>query len=311
MSEVLGAEPRRESGITLHALRTFVVVVDAGSFSRAAAELGVSQPNVSSQLGGLERACRVPLLRRRPRLELTEAGRDLLVRARLILSRLKEFESSVDALHDLRRGRISVGLSGPHVAMQRIASFMAAYPAITVSTRIGNTSALLADIAQCRIDVAMVALAEPAPGLSCTRVFDLRLALCVPRGHALAGRSRIRPEEIAGLPVIRREEGSVTRQVAERVFAAAGIAPGGGLEVIGREALKEAIVAGLGVGVLFAHEAAGDSRLVAVEIAGAAARAGIHAVALEESLDIPTVRAFVDHLLARYAGPWVAAEEAP
>ena len=194
--------------------------------------------------------------------------------------------------------------------MQRIASFMAAHPAITVSTRIGNTSALLADIAQCRIDVAMVALAEAPAGLSCTRIFDLRLALCVPRDHALAGRSRVKPEEMAGLAFIRREEGSVTRQVAERVFGAAGIVPVTTLEVIGREAMKEAIVAGLGVGVLFAHEAAGDSRLVAVEIAGPAARAGIHAVALEESLDIPTVRAFVDHLLARYAGPWTAAGEA-
>lgn len=305
MAEAL-AEERREGGITLAALRTFIAVVDAGSFSRAAAELGVSQPSVSSQLTGLERACRVALLRRRPRLEVTEAGRDLLVRARLILSRLAEFEHSVDALHDLKRGRISVGLSGPHVAMRRIASFIAEHPAIAVSTRIGNTAALLADVAQCRVDVAMVALAAGVPGLASTRIFDLRLALCVRRDHALAGRARVPAGELAGLRFIRREEGSVTRQVAERVFAAAGVVPEVGLDVIGREAMKEAIAAGLGVGVLFAHEAEGDSRLAAVEIAGPEARAGIYAVALAESLEIPTVRAFVDHLLARYAGPWSA-----
>ncbi len=308
MAEAL-AEERREGGITLAALRTFVAVVDAGSFSRAAAGLGVSQPSVSAQLTGLERACRVPLLRRRPRLEVTEAGRDLLVRARLILSRLAEFEHSVDALHDLRRGRISVGLSGPHLAMRRIASFIAAHPAIAVSTRIGNTAALLGEVAQCRVDVAVVAMVEAAVGLACTRVFDLRLALCVRRDHGLAARAleegaRVRAEDLAGLPFIRREEGSVTRQVAERVFGAAGVVPEVALEVIGREAMKEAIVAGLGVGVLFAHEAEGDARLAAVEIAGAEARAGIYAVALAESLEIPTVRAFVDHLLARYGGPW-------
>lgn len=298
MAESPGGGSRRESSITLSALRTFLTIVDAGSFSRAAAELRVSQPSVSTQLGSLERACRVPLLRRRPRLALTDAGRDLLVRARLILARLEEFEASVDALTSLKSGRIAVGLSGPHVAMRRIASFIADYPAVAVSTRTGNTSALLADVAQCRIDVALVALAETPTGLSCTRILDLRLALCVPRGHPLAQRSRVEPAEIAGLAVVRREEGSVTRQVAERVFRAAGIAPRIAFEISGREAMKEAVVAGLGVGLLFAHEAEGDGRLAAIEISGPEAQAGIHAVALEESLGIPAVRAFVDHLLA-------------
>ncbi len=303
MLEPLPDDARRDPGITLNALRTFVAVVDAGSFSKAAADLGVSQPSVSLQLNSLERACRVLLLRRRPRLELTDAGRDLLVRARLILSRLDEFEGSVDALRTLKRGRLTVGLSGPHVAMQRIAGFVQAHPAIELATQIGNTSTLLADVAQCRIDVGIVALTAALPALSCTRIFDLRLALCVPRDHPLATRSRIAARDLAGLPYIRREAGSVTRQVAEWVFETAAVTPDTRMEVTGREAMKEAIVAGLGVGVLFAHEADGDSRLSAIEIAGPAGRAGIYAVALEESLDIPTVRAFVDHLIAQYETP--------
>jgi DNA-binding transcriptional LysR family regulator len=306
MAEALPEEGRRDPGITLAALRTFVAVVEAGSISKAAAEMGVSQPSVSIQIAGLERACRVPLLRRRPRLDLTEAGRDLLVRARLILARLEQFEVSVDALRTLQRGRLSLGLSGPHLAMRRIAGFLAAHPGIALSTRIGNTSALLGEVAQCRVDVALVAMAAPVTGFSCTRIHDVRLALCVPRDHALAGRRRVAPAALAGLPFIGREDGSVTRQVAERVFAAAGVQPELRFEVTGREAMKEAIVAGLGVGVLFDHEAEGDSRLAAVEIAGPEGRAGIYAVALEESLDIPAVRAFIDHLLAEYRGPWRA-----
>jgi DNA-binding transcriptional LysR family regulator len=302
MAEAPPDEGRRDSGITLAALRTFVAVVDAGSLSKAAADLGVSQPSVSIQLAGLERACRVPLLRRRPRLDLTEAGRDLLVRARLILGRLDQFEVSVDALRTLRRGRLSVGLSGPHVAMPRIASFLAAHPGIVLSTRIGNTSALLGEVMQCRIDIAIVAMTAPASGLSCTRIHDLRLAVCVPRDHALARRSRVAPQALAGLPFIGREEGSVTRQVAERVCAAAGIRPELRFEVSGREAMKEAIVAGLGSGVLFHHEAEGDSRLATVEITGPEGRVGIYAVAMEESLDIPAVRSFVDHLVGAYEG---------
>jgi LysR family transcriptional regulator, low CO2-responsive transcriptional regulator len=294
---------RRESGITLSALRTFVTVVDAGSFSKAALDLGVSQPSVSIQLNSLERACNVLLLHRRPRLELTDAGRDLLVRARLIISRLEEFEGSVNELRALKRGRLSVGLSGPHVVMPLLAGFVEKHPSLLLSTRIGNTSTLLADVAQCRIDVGIVAMAEAVAALSCTRIVDLRLALCVRRDHAIAKRRAVRPELIAAMPFIMREEGSVTRQIAERVFAASRVKPDIRLEVTGREAMKEAIVAGLGIGVLFAHEADGDSRLVAVEFAEGPASAGIYAVALRESLDIPVVGAFIEHLAAHGKRP--------
>ena len=286
--------PRRDFGITLSALRTFIAVVEQGSFSRAAVALGVSQPSVSVQLNSLERACRVLLLHRRPRLELTDAGRDLLVRARLIVSRLAEFERSVDDLHALQQGHLLVGLSGPHVALRLIAGFVEQHPAITLATRVGNSAMLLEDIAQCRIDVGIVALGAPSGGLWCRRLMGLELALCVPRGHAMAGRKRVAPEDFVDLPYIRREAGSVTRETAERVFGLA--APVARLEITGREAMKEAIVAGLGVGVLFAHEADGDDRLAVIPIAWGEESAAIYAVALEESRDIPVVGAFLAHL---------------
>ena len=295
----VNAESRHESGITLSALRTFVAVVDAGSFSKAAMALGVSQPSVSIQLNSLERACRVLLLHRRPRLELTDAGRDLFVRARLIISRLEEFEDSVGELRDLRRGHLSVGLSGPHVAMPLIGSFIERNPSLTLSTRIGNTSALLADVAQCRIDGGIVAMMGAAPSLSCAKVVDLQLALCVRSDDPLARRRSIKPGDLAARPLIMREEGSFTRQITERIFAAAGVAPNVRMEVVGREAMKEAIVAGLGIGVLFAQETAGDSRLGTVALPGAPPGMAIYAVTLAESLEIPVVQAFIEHVTMR------------
>jgi LysR family transcriptional regulator, low CO2-responsive transcriptional regulator len=291
-----GVGVRRESAITLSALRTFAAIVDTGSFSRAAVALGVSQPSVSIQLTSLERACNVPLLHRRPRLELTDAGRDLLVRARLIISRLEEFEDSVKDLHALTRGRISVGLSGPHATMPLIASFVELHPGIALTARVGNTATLLEDIAQCRIDVATVAMVEPSAALSCTRIADLRLAACVRRDDPIARRRSVAPAELVSRRFLFREEGSVTRLVTESAFAGAGVLPGPGMQVTGREAMKEAIVAGLGIGTLFTHEVEGDERLAAIPIAGAPTNAGIYAVALEESLDIPVVGAFIAHL---------------
>lgn len=294
------ASARRETGITLAALRTFVTVVEAESFSRAAGLLGISQPGVSSQLQSLEQACGVLLLRRRPRLSLTDEGRDLFVRARLIIGRLEEFEDSVGGLRGLNHGRLSVGLSGPHIAMPLVGSFNEAHPAVALTTRVGNTSALLADIGLCRIDVAIVALDAPAKGLECTKVADLRLALCVRRDDPLARRRRLKPGMLAGREVIAREEGSVTRQMAGRMMGMTRLKEQVRMEVTGREALKEAVVAGLGVGFLFAHEVEGDSRLTAVEFEGAPS-AAIYAVALRESLEIPVVRAFMDHVTNRPA----------
>jgi len=185
----------------------------------------------------------------RTRIALTDAekaGRDLLVRARLIIARLEEFEASVGELGALERGRLVVGMSGPHLVMPLIASFVTAHPSIVLETRIGNTSTLLDDVAQCRIDVGIVALTEALASVACTRIADLRLALCVRRGDPMARRQMVRGDQIGGLQFIMRERGSITRVVAERVFAAARVAPVTRFEVTGREAMKEAIVAGLG-----------------------------------------------------------------
>ena len=112
----------------------------------------------------------------------------------------------------------------------------------------------------------------------------------------MAKRRSIRPGDIAARPLIVREEGSFTRQITERIFVAAGVTPMVRMEVVGREAMKEAIVAGLGIGMLFAQETAGDSRLGTVALAGAPPGTAIYAVSLAESLEIPVVRAFIEHV---------------
>lgn len=122
------AAERREGRISLTALRCFVAVAEGGGLSRAAERLGLSQPTVSVTLAGLERACGTLLLHRRPRLLLTDAGRDMLVRARLVLSRMQELETSISAFRGLSRGSLTVGFSTPFFAMPMIAAFLRDHP---------------------------------------------------------------------------------------------------------------------------------------------------------------------------------------
>ncbi len=296
-----GPPARREGGITLSALRAFVAVAEAESFSGAARALGVTQPSVSIQLAALEQACGVLLCHRKPHLALTEAGRDLFVRARLILSRVSEFEASVMDLREVSRGRLSIGLSAPHLAMPLIAAFADQHPTVQITTAVGNTATLLDDVGRCRIDIGIMTLMDLPPQFACTLIAAPRLALSVRRDDPLAKRSSVRVAELAGRPFILREEGSLTRQTLEMAFAAEGIPLKPRFVLGSREAMKEAVAAGLGLGALFEDEHDHDTRLKAVPFVGLPHATGVYAVALKESLDIPTVRSFIDRIPVRRA----------
>ncbi len=284
------ARGRREGGISLAALRCLVAVAEGGSLSRAAEQLGISQPTVSVTLAGLERAAGTLLLHRRPRVALTEAGREMLVRARLVLSRMQELEGSVSAFRALRRGSLAVGFSTPAFAMPMIAAFLRDHPVISLRTRLGNTAGLLEALAACEIEVAVMTLIDPVEGMACRKLADQRLVACLPRRGAPA---RISLEEVAAGPLVLREPGSMTRRMLERALASRGLAPQIRLEVGSREAAREAIAAGIGLGVVLDGELGGDARLAAVPLDGPPILGGVHVVALPESLDLPAVQAFI------------------
>ncbi|MEI6160581.1 MAG: LysR family transcriptional regulator, partial [Roseococcus sp.] len=231
---------RREGGISLNALRCFAAVVEGGSISRAAEILGVSQPTISVTLTGLERACGSLLLHRRPRLALTDAGQDLLARARLVLGRMEELEETMRQSRELRRGSITIGLSTPAHAMPCIAALMAAHPELRVRTRLGNTNGLLEALAVCEIEVAIMTLTQPLEGMSCTLLVSQRLIACVP---VSTPRAAISLEELAQGPLVLRESGSMTRAMMEAAFAAHGLSGRIAIEVGSREAAREAVAA--------------------------------------------------------------------
>ena len=106
--------------------------------------------------------------------------------------------------------------------------------------------------------------------------------------------------ELAGEPLVVREAGSMTQQLLDRALADRGLAPQVRLRVASREALKEAVAQGIGLGAVLHDEAGSDTRLRVVPITGIAVRAGIYAVSLKESIDLPAVAAFV--ALAAKAG---------
>ncbi len=281
---------RREGGITVAALRAFVAVVEAGGFSAAAQMLGLSQPSVSAQVHNLEEACGLRLLHRRGRLELTEDGRTLLVRARLALARVDEFARAAGDLTALRGGRLVLGFSSPAFAMPLLARFSAAHPQVEIATRIGNTGRLLADLAGCQADVAVMACAAPPGEHETVVIARLALGLAVRVDDPLARLAAVPLQAARPALLIQREPGSMTRLLFERAHAAP-LPPS--LVVGSREALKEAVAAGLGQGLLFEGETAHDPRLAFVPFCAPEVSAVVCAVALREMRDVPAVAAFL------------------
>jgi DNA-binding transcriptional LysR family regulator len=98
--------------------------------------------------------------------------------------------------------------------------------------------------------------------------------------------------------LVLREPGSQTRSLLESQLAREGLVPQVAMHAGTREAMREAVAAGLGVGAMFEDEHGHDARLAMVALQGVDARPGVYAVLLKESLGIPSVRAFVDHILS-------------
>jgi DNA-binding transcriptional LysR family regulator len=284
--------PRNEA-LSLSGLRAFVMVVEEESFSRAAEKLGLSQPTVSLQVQALEQACGVRLLIRSRKPALTREGRELLVKARLVLGGLQELESAISGLRNLTHGRISLGFSSPQHALPVLARFLVQHPQVEVSTRAGNTDSLLGDIAACRVDVAVVTLEHLPDGFHCLPIARQRLVLCVRRDHPWAQKRSVRLDQLASQPVVLRELGSMTRRMFERVCSESRISPKQRLEVCTREALKEAVASGLGAGVILDGEFGSDERLQIVRLANPVPDASVYAVCLESASELPAIAAFL------------------
>jgi DNA-binding transcriptional LysR family regulator len=287
---------RRENGsLSLGALRAFVAVVEHGSFSNAAVALGVSQPNISNQISTLEQLCGLRLLHRRTQKQtLTDAGRELYTRARLVISRVDDFESAADLFCGLRRGHLSIGFSTPSTAMKLVSQFISTYPEIDISTRLGNTRSLTQDVMECKIDLAIISLLDPEPTLACYLVSSQSLNLVVPVTHPFAQRDFIEARELGGVPLILREEGSVTRALTEIALGRDLSSVENGFVVESREAVREASAHGVGFGCILDGEIGHDIRLKALPVRGLTRTAGTYIVSLRENMEIPAVSAFVN-----------------
>ena len=284
-------------------LRAFHAVASAGSFTRAARSLGVTQPTLSAQVKALEDDYGVALFDRRGRgIVVTTLGEQLLEITRRMFLFEEEAGELLGRARDLTTGHLRVGADGPYHVVPFLASFAERYPAVHISLAIGNSEEILDSLIHYRADVAIVADIAADPRLERILCAEHRLVAFVPRQHGWARRRGVRIGDFEGQPIIMRETGSKTRQLFELAIAKAKVRSRVVMEIESREAVREAVAAGLGIGLVSEAEFGHDERLVAVPITGAELGTREYLVCLKERRRLRIVSAFFDQAYLRLTG---------
>jgi DNA-binding transcriptional LysR family regulator len=273
----------RAEWLDLHKLRVFVAVAERQHFTRAAEELGISQPALTAHVRDLERHLGTPLFERAGRgVRLTDAGHLVLGYARRMLALAVELEEAVDDVKGLRAGELRIGASttiGEYLLPPALAAFRRAYPGVRIAVEIANTTHIADRLRHGELHLGLIGEPLDDPDLTCEPCWDDELVLIVPPGHAWAGRI-LALADLDGMPLVEREAGSATRGVAEAALAGAGVRPAVTLELGGTEAVKGAVMAGLGVAFVSACA-------VARELAtGHLARSTVPALAMRRQFQV-------------------------
>jgi LysR family transcriptional regulator, low CO2-responsive transcriptional regulator len=242
--------------VTLRQLRIFEAVARHHSISRAAAELHLTQPAVSMQVKQLEEQIGVPLLEQvGRRLFLTEAGKELRGHARGISERIDSLNAAMEQFRGLERGllRLAVVSTANYFVPGLIAQFSQRHPGVRVALQVANRDEVLATLADNGTDLAITGRPPENADVVAQAFMDNPLVVIAAPRHPLAGARSVALARLAEETLVVREPGSGTRAAVERHLAAHGLTPRTGCEIHTNEALKQAVRAGLGIGIVSAQ----------------------------------------------------------
>ncbi|HEY9278745.1 MAG TPA: LysR substrate-binding domain-containing protein [Eoetvoesiella sp.] len=240
-------------GISIRQLETFVAIATTGSARAAAEKLFVTQPAASMALGELERQLNATLFDRvQGRLRLSPRGKELLPLAQEIIERIHELARQSDEQPLILSGELSLGASntiGNYLVGELLGPFMAAHPGVALKVSVDNTDTIINDLLEHRVDVGCIEGPVNHPKIDVLPWRDDALVVCAAPSHPLASYRRLQPEHFKGAKWILRERGSAMRVMSEQALTSL---PAGQiiLELGQVEAIKQAVIAGLGIACL-------------------------------------------------------------
>lgn len=242
---------------TLRQLQVFAAIVRHSSFTRAAEELFLTQPTVSMQIKKLTNAIGLPLFEHVGRNIIpTEAGYELYDACNKVFDALSDLEMKVDDLKGMKRGRLRIAsiTMAKYITPEILGAFGRLYPGIDLSLKVTNRERVIERMLNNKDDLYI--LGQMADYEIDTEMYPFSpnpLVVLAPHDHPLAGKKNIPLKEIAEHPFIIREPGSGIRDAMMRVFREKNLQLKVRMELGSNEAIKHAIVDGLGLSVLSLH----------------------------------------------------------
>ena len=244
------------SPATLHQLKVFETVARHSSFTRAAEELSITQPTVSSQVKQLTKAIGLPLFEQIGKsLYLTDAGRELLSTCQDIFERLNNFQMTVADLKGMKQGKLKLAVitTAKYFVPRLLGSFCQNYPGIDVALKVTNHETIQQRMLNNEDDLYIVSNPPQEIDLYSQSFLDNPLVVVANKNHNLADKTKIPITSLDGEPFIMREQGSGTREAVLKLFSKNNISVKVRLELGSNEAIKQAIAGGLGISVLSEH----------------------------------------------------------
>lgn len=223
------------------------------SFTRAAEELGLSQPTVSTQVRQLSDEIGMPLFEQLGKtVYLTDAGKELLVAAQAVRSTWSDFEANIAGLQGLTRGTLKLACvtTAKYFAPELLGAFCERYPEVEVRLEIANRDTLFNRMRANLDDVYITSLPPEDIEVEDLPFQENALVVVASMRHPLSGRRDIDLASLAPERFILRENGSGTREIMENHFGQHGFVPRVRMEMGSNEAIKHAVAGGLGISVL-------------------------------------------------------------
>lgn len=241
---------------TLRQLHVFEKVASHLNYSRAAEELYLSQPAVSMQIKQLEGHIGLPLFEQMgKKIFLTEAGRELLPYSRNIAQQLSEMEIQFNEMKGLGQGKLTLSVvnTANYFTPSLLAKFCRLHPNVNVILQVANRDAVLKQLADNNTDLAIMGQPPERQDISAEAFLENQLVVIAAPDHPLTRLKLVKFAQLATETFLSRESGSGTRSAMERIFAEHKIKPRISMEMQTNEAIKQAVQAGMGLGILSRH----------------------------------------------------------
>ncbi len=276
-------------------LRSFHSVARHGGVTAAAEALGLSQPTLTEQVKALEGRFQVELFHRQGRrISLTNTGRTLYAVTQDIAGHMEEAIRLLEAAGSEPDGPFAIGSANPYYVMELVGAFSKRFPGLAPSVEVRSRHDVIAGLYDFRYDAVMFGRME-----NDARILNLpyrreRVMVLVPRRHPWTGRKDLRIAELQDQAFVFREARSTARAAFEAALDTAGVHVRPAMVLDSREAIREAVAIGIGLGYVAEGELIPTERVRAVPVSDAEMYVNFHIACLRSRAERPLIRAFLE-----------------